>query len=142
MTAPPSNRDQSRAHEGAKYRERCVSYFTLRVIVILMETIKDLYNSAAQHCLAARVNCAPRKAPENTESAAFPCNLSGILIRPVHRELRRVHWSKEASNLAFAFPYWSIPIKFNWKHWIIDTMMETIIRRWCCHVGGNNFISR
>ena len=29
--------------EGAN-RERCVSYFTLRIIVILMETIKDLDN--------------------------------------------------------------------------------------------------
>src|SRR5262249_10197416 len=55
--------------------------------------------------------------------------------------LRRVHWSKEASSLAFALPYWSIPIKLNWKHWVIHTMVETIIRRWCCHVGGNNFIS-
>ena len=28
-----------------EYRRRCVSYFTLRIIVILMETIKDLYQT-------------------------------------------------------------------------------------------------
>src|SRR5262245_10361574 len=34
-----------RTFRGAN-RERCVNYFTLRIIVILMETIKDLYISA------------------------------------------------------------------------------------------------
>src|SRR5262245_23693512 len=47
MTAPPSNRDQSRAHEGANIGSRCVSYFTLRTIIIFMETIKDLYQTLA-----------------------------------------------------------------------------------------------
>src|SRR5262249_1423416 len=47
MTAPPSNRDQSRAHEGANIGRRCVSYFTLRTIIIFMETIKDLYQTLA-----------------------------------------------------------------------------------------------
>jgi hypothetical protein len=33
-----------RTFRGAN-RERCVSYFTLRIIIILMETIKDLYQA-------------------------------------------------------------------------------------------------
>src|SRR5262249_53429655 len=47
MTAPPSNRDQSRAHERANIGRRCVSYFTLRTIIIFMETINDLYQTPA-----------------------------------------------------------------------------------------------
>src|SRR5439155_3235729 len=60
---------------------------------------------------------------------------------PAQRALRRVHWSKEASSFGCAFKYWSRPVKLHWKHWIIGTMMEAIIRRWCCHVGGNSFTS-
>src|SRR5262249_9778375 len=46
----------------------------------------------------------------------------------LQRELRRVHWSKEASSLGCAVPYWSIGIKLICYYLIIDTMMETIIR--------------
>src|SRR5215510_9069976 len=46
----------------------------------------------------------------------------------VSLELRRVHWSKEASSLGCAVPYWSIGIKLICYYLIIDTMMETIIR--------------
>ena len=55
--------------------------------------------------------------------------------------LRRVHWSKEASSLGFAFPYWITQAIIIICHWIIDTMVEAIIGRWCCHVGRNNFTS-
>jgi hypothetical protein len=56
--------------------------------------------------------------------------------------LRRVHWSKEASSLRFVFPRWFSPERIMLIcHWIIGTMVEAIIRRWCCHVCGNNFIS-
>jgi len=41
--------------------------------------------------------------------------------------LPRVHWSKEASRLAFAFPKWSPGIKII-CYWIISTMVEAIIR--------------
>src|SRR5262249_44170688 len=61
----------------------------------------------------------------------------GVGMRAVPR-LRRVHWSKEASSLGCAFIYWS-PY---WSQWIIDATVEAIIRRWGCHVGGNDFISR
>ena len=54
-------------------------------------------------------------------------------------KLRRVHWSKEASSLRFAFVYWSTPRKKLSCYWIMGTMVEAIIRRWCCHVGGNSF---
>src|SRR6516164_6645016 len=49
--------------------------------------------------------------------------------------------SKEASSLRFTFVYRSTPRKKLSSYWIIGTMMEAIIRRWCCHVGRNNFIS-
>jgi len=57
------------------------------------------------------------------------------LVRTRARELRRVHWSKEASSLGFAHQYWSW-IKFICYR-IIGTTMEAIIRRRCCHFGGN-----
>src|SRR5262245_59351250 len=44
------------ANFKAGNRGRCVSYFTLRIIVILMETIKDLYYQPA--CLNPFFNCA------------------------------------------------------------------------------------
>jgi hypothetical protein len=45
------------------------------------------------------------------------------------RGLHRVHWSKEASSLEFAFPNWSIGVKLicHCKQWIV-TMVETLIR--------------
>jgi len=48
-------------------------------------------------------------------------------MRAVPR-LRRVHWSKEASGLRFVFPYWSTPAIKVICHWIIETMVEAIIR--------------
>jgi hypothetical protein len=56
-------------------------------------------------------------------------------------ELQRVHWSKEASSFGFVVPWPKGGIN-GICPWRIDTMVETIIRRWCCHIGGNNFISR
>src|SRR5262249_39351153 len=61
--------------------------------------------------------------------------------RPRKLTLRRVHWSKEASSLGFAVPCWSHVGINRIYHWIIETMVEAIIRRWCCHVGGNNLLS-
>jgi hypothetical protein len=61
---------------------------------------------------------------------------------PAQRALRRVHWSKEASSLGFAVPYGSHVGINRIYHWIIETMVEAIIRRWCCQVGRNGFISR
>jgi hypothetical protein len=51
--------------------------------------------------------------------------------------LRRLHWSKKASSLRFAFVDWSAPRKKLGCYWIMGTMVEAII----CHVGGNDFIS-
>jgi hypothetical protein len=58
-------------------------------------------------------------------------------------KLRRMHRSKEASGYGFITPYWRSPngIKFV-SYLIIGTMMEAVVRRWCCHVGGNNFVTR
>jgi len=52
--------------------------------------------------------------------------------------LPRAHWSKEASSLRFAFKYWSTPGINHFCYWIIGATVEAIIRRWGCHVGGNN----
>jgi hypothetical protein len=57
------------------------------------------------------------------------------------RTLRRVHRSKEASSLGCVIPHWTTPAIKLICHWIVGTTVETIIRRWCCHVGGNNFIT-
>src|SRR5262249_9959569 len=62
------------------------------------------------------------------------------LVRTRARELRRVHWGKEASGLGLAFPYW-IAIKLICYR-IIDTLVEATIRRWCCHLRGNSFTGR
>src|SRR5262249_62362919 len=35
-----------------RIRERCVSYFTLRIIIILMKTIKDLYQTSTPLAMA------------------------------------------------------------------------------------------
>src|SRR5215467_12456427 len=79
--------------------------------------------------------------------ASFLCTKAPMLRIPDelsgwhgHR-LRRVHWSKEASRLGFVFPCWSTPGIKLICYWIIGTMVETIIRRWCGYVGGNNFVS-
>src|SRR6516225_10099040 len=45
-------------------------------------------------------------------------------------------------TLRFAFPYWSTPAIKVICHWIIETMVEAAIRRWCCHVGGHSFPAR
>src|SRR5215813_5712533 len=63
------------------------------------------------------------------------------LLTAANDILGRVHRSKEASSLGFAFPYWITQTIILICHWIIDTMVEAIIRRWCCHVGGNSFAS-
>ena len=58
------------------------------------------------------------------------CDLFGIYPPSaafIKRALRRVHWNKEASGLGFADPYWSIGVKLI-CYWIIDTMVEVIIR--------------
>jgi hypothetical protein len=44
------------------------------------------------------------------------------------RTLRRVHWSKEASSLGFALEFWPSPRVNRVCYWIIDTMVEAIIR--------------
>src|SRR5262245_42278528 len=51
-------------------------------------------------------------------------------VRLAYKELRRVHWSKEASGFRCAFPYWSPPVKLirYWSRWIMNAMMEAIIR--------------
>jgi hypothetical protein len=55
-------------------------------------------------------------------------------------ELHRVHWGKEASSYWFVLVYWSTPaIKIS--YFIKGAMVKAFIRRWCCHVGGNNFIT-
>src|SRR5262245_63013914 len=43
----------ARADCGGPNREKCVSYFTLRIIVILMETIKQLYKESRTLCKRA-----------------------------------------------------------------------------------------
>src|SRR5262245_55221998 len=55
-------------------------------------------------------------------------------------ELHRVHWGKEASSCWFFLVYWSTPA-IKAYYYIKDTMVKAFIRRWCCHVGGNNFIT-
>src|SRR5262249_31914217 len=55
--------------------------------------------------------------------------------------LRRVHRSKETSSLWFALPDRSTPAIKLICHWIIGTMVEAIIRRWCRHVGGGSVIN-
>src|SRR5262249_61317626 len=58
---------------------------------------------------------------------------------PVPR-LGRLHRSKEASSLGSVFPCLFSPERIMLIcDWIIATMVEAIIRRWCCYVGGNNF---
>src|SRR5262249_39099564 len=50
---------------------------------------------------------------------------------------------KEASSLRFVFPCGFSPERIMLIcHWIIDTLVETLIRRWCCHVGGDRFTPR
>src|SRR5262245_29687904 len=54
--------------------------------------------------------------------------------------LHRVHWGEEASSYWFVLVYWSTPaIKIS--YFIKGTMVKAFIRGWCCHVGGNNFIT-
>jgi hypothetical protein len=74
---------------------------------------------------------------------AAPAGLASVVIPLLRRirKLRRVHWSKETSGLRFAFVYRSTPRKKLSCYRIIGTLVEAIIRRWCCHVGGNDFIS-
>src|SRR5262245_43065046 len=59
--------------------------------------------------------------------------------RPFLFGLRRVHRSKEASGLRFVFEYGPTPGIKLICHWKIDTLVETFIRQWCCHVGRNSF---
>src|SRR5262245_24628620 len=56
-----------------------------------------------------------------------------------YNELRRVHWSKEASS--YFTSNCSTPGLKVIRYWKICTMVEAIIRRWCCPIGGNNFVS-
>ena len=54
-----------------------------------------------------------------------------------------MHRSKEGSGYGFITPYWSSPNRIKLiSYLIIGTMMEAAVRRWCCHVGGNNFVTR
>jgi len=70
-------------------------------------------------------------APINTSSCVTRsrthCNLLGIYFPPLQRGLPRVHWSEEAFSLGFALPY-SIPGIKVVSRWIIETMMEAVIR--------------
>jgi hypothetical protein len=61
-----------------------------------------------------------------------------------YNELRRVHWSKEASSYFTPYcftPYWSIQELKVIRNCIKRTLMEAIVGRWCCPIGGNNFVS-
>src|SRR5262249_3421395 len=80
----------------------------------------------------------PRESSANTESQPIhrTQQLPGSALR-----LRRVRRSKETSSLRFAFPDRSTPAIKLICHWIIGTMVEAIIRRWCRHVGGDSFIT-
>src|SRR5262245_62822162 len=53
-----------------------------------------------------------------------------------------MHWSKEASSYRCLTPYWFRATGGIFYDWIIGTMVEAIVRRWCCPIGGNNFVSR
>jgi hypothetical protein len=59
---------------------------------------------------------------------------------PVRQALRRVHWSKETSRFGFVLPWPKDRINRIYP-WVIDTMVKTIIRRWCRHIGRNSFTS-
>jgi hypothetical protein len=48
-----------------------------------------------------------------------------------------VHWSKEASS--YFTPCWSTINVIRYCR--IRTLVEAIVRRWCCPIGGNNFVS-
>src|SRR5262249_15761812 len=90
-----------------------------------------------------RGRCDEAAGGQETNKKALAIHVSGLLYErrswnEGSARLRRVHWSKEASSLGCAFIYWS-PY---WNQWIIDATVEAIIRRWGCHVGGNDFISR
>jgi hypothetical protein len=61
-------------------------------------------------------------------------DVSQEVVGLVVQKLRSVHRSKEASGLHV---YWTA----HWSHRIIDTTVETFIRRWRCHVSGNDFTS-
>src|SRR6516165_6546931 len=65
--------------------------------------------------------------PNETFWMAFPRPPRG---RSSSLGLRRVHRSKEASGLGFVFPYWITPRCIVICHWIIETMVEAIVRRW------------
>src|SRR5262249_58976073 len=59
-----------------------------------------------------------------------------------YSELRRVHWSKEASSYFTPYFFTPAPGLKVIVYWIIGTLVEAIIRRWCCPIGGDNFIFR
>ena len=48
-----------------------------------------------------------------------------------------MHWSKEASS--YFTPCWSTINVIRYCR--IRTLVEAIVRRWCCPIGGNNFVS-
>src|SRR5262245_14118819 len=59
-----------------------------------------------------------------------------------YNELRRVHWSKEASS--YFTPYslsWSTAGLKVIVYYKIRALVEAIVRRWCCLICGNNFVS-
>ena len=49
-------------------------------------------------------------------------------VPPWRSQLRRVHWSKEASSLGCVPPYWSTPAIKLISHLIIGTVVEAIVR--------------
>src|SRR5262245_39223139 len=52
--------------------------------------------------------------------------------------LRRVHRSKEASRLGFASPRRITEGIKLIRYRIVDTLVETFVGRWRCHVGRNS----
>jgi len=103
------------------------------------EAATDMFSLQPTRHISTLHECDLRAAPTNVRSWESNGLSANVAFGPFMTGLHRVHWGKEASSLRFAFPYWSIRVIC---HWIIDTMVEVIIRRWCCHVGGNNFVSR
>jgi len=66
----------------------------------------------------------------------------GSCVFGLFATLRRMHWSKEAPSYGCVTPYWSTPAIKLVPYRIIGTVVEAIIRWWCCHIGGNSFTSR
>src|SRR5258708_40039676 len=60
---------------------------------------------------------------DESGSASF-----GIRSNKGSARLPRIHWSKEAAGLSFAFPYLPIPRIKRTCSWIIATMVKAIIR--------------